>query len=141
MQRFLVPLILAVLIGVVVFAIQSFGGEDEPTLSIDLEPAAVSHGVESGLTIRVLNRSSNDFDGGVRIQVIQGASSVTKTLELEIPALGAADGVIDGDWEAGPEAAVIQIVLDPQADLNETDVSNNEIRVDCPLPEAACQLR
>ena len=141
MQRIGIPLGIALLVAVIVIGIRNLGGEDAPELPIDLEPIAVTHSTEDGLTVRVVNNSDNDYVGDVRVQVLQANRSVTLTLQLELPAFGVDEGLIGGDWDAGEGSLTIQLELDPQADLNDTARDNDAIVVQCPLADATCKLQ
>ncbi len=140
MQRYGIPVVLALVIGLAFIGFRSLGDDDAPPLLIDLQPIEVTHSTESGLTVTILNNSENAFDGDVRVQVIQANSSVTTSIRVAIFPFGLAEGEIGGEWLTGQDAPVISILLDPQEALNDSNDGNDTITVTCPLPDAKCQV-
>jgi hypothetical protein len=141
MQRYGLPIVLALVIGLAFIGLRSFGGDDDPELPIDLEPISVTHSTEAGLVFELVNNSENAFQGDVRVQVAQANTSVTKTVRIEIAAFGVAGGEVDGDWAAGAGSPVIQLLLDPQDALPDTENGNDSVTLTCPTPDAACELQ
>lgn len=140
MQRYGLPVVLALVIGLAFLGFRSFGGDDDPVLPIDLQPVAVTHSTDDGLTIEIVNNSENGFEGDVRVQVVQANTSVTTTMRIEIAAFGLAVGEVPGDWAAGDGTPSISIVLDPQEALNDIDDANDTVTATCPTPDAPCEL-
>jgi len=101
----------------------------------------LTHATESGLEIKIVNNSEYPFDGSVRVQVRQGGSSVTKSVELEMDAFGVVSADLGGEWAAGSEADPFNLVLDPQGELDDPDLDNNQTAFLCPLPDAPCQIQ
>ena len=140
MQRYGLPIVLAVLVALAFIAFRGFGGDGDPELPIDIDPVAVTHSSETGLTIQLVNNSENAFNGGVRVRVTQEPRSVTATFPVEIAGFGTGEGTVEGDWVAGDGSPTYQLVIDPQNELNDTNIENNTISFVCAAADGVCTI-
>ena len=76
MQRYGIPVVIALVIGLAFLGLRNFGGDDDPELPIDLQPNAVTHSAESGLTVRILNNSANGFKGDAGIDRVGNRAGI-----------------------------------------------------------------